>query len=659
MFNLLAEQWRRENPTRREHTRAKALLDILQKQIRGVDMNPDACRITAFSLYLALLEKLQPIDVEDFKKKVRRGPFLPALVWTQTEPIDAPVVINGDFLNDELPLENDFNLVIGNPPWESRGNKQIALHFVFRSADFLPTGGVGCLLLPSTILVNRHGTLGGDWFRKVAVEKIMQLADFRRVLFEATHACFILRYEKSAPILEHRVTYETPKLSRFDRRQGVIVVEPEDQKLVPQRDILEAALKDTLQTIWSRKFWGTPRDEAFLRRLDFLPRLSEAVEEKRWKPGVGFQPFYPGASPGKPKPLRPWKLSDKYLPNYDDFPQMVLQEGDFTTLKKGLETSVHQQRKIPALMDGLRRKPADTVFDPPMVIFSEGFTKFAFSRLRVLFQASLRSITGSERDADLLRFLTAVLGSRLMQYQAFHSGSSNGIGRDKMHFYESLNLPFPLPNHELAPSNADEIIREVAKVFKQVERAGGDAATRSDAIQEASAKLQPLVEAYYSVTDAEKMLIDDTLTLSQPSIHRSNIDANVPALAFPDTLNRKQYADTLCAVLNRRARKHGLRISAEGRASTKLNLIFITVIFSGEHKPYTEFNSDDGLWAALDRVSAAAKRDNRSLSYLRGFSYFESDRLHMLKPATMRNWSRTAALNDADAIFEHLVRQEA
>src|SRR5882724_205532 len=192
---------------------------------------------------------------------------------------------------------------------------------------------------------------------------------------------------------------------------------------------------------------------------------------------------------------------------------MILQEGDFTTLKKGLEASVHQQRKIPALLDGLRRKPADSVFNPPLVIFSNGFTKFAFSRLRVLFQDSLRSITGPERDADLLRFLTAVLGSRLMQYQAFHSGSSNGIGRDKMHLYESLSLPFPLPSHELAPSNADEIIRAVAKIFKQVERAGGDAAKRSDAIQDASTKLQPLVEAYYSVTDAEKMLIDDTLTL--------------------------------------------------------------------------------------------------------------------------------------------------
>src|ERR1700683_92806 len=123
-----------------------------------------------------------------------RAPRKAPTDWTQTDAIDTPVVLDGDFLNDELPLENDFDLVIGNPPWESRGNEQIALRFALHSADFLRSNGIGCLLLPSAILVNRHGTLDGDWFRKVTVEKIVQLADFRRVLFEATHACFILRY---------------------------------------------------------------------------------------------------------------------------------------------------------------------------------------------------------------------------------------------------------------------------------------------------------------------------------------------------------------------------------------------------------------------------------------------------------------------------------
>src|ERR1022692_3029822 len=148
-----------------------------------------------------------------------------------------------------------------------------------------------------------------------------------------------------------------------------------------------------------------------------------------------------------------------------------------------------------------------------------------------------------------------------MQYLAFHSGSSNGIGRDKLHLYESLSLPFPLPNHELAAENADEIICEAAAVFKDVEKSGKkvDIDKRADLVQAATAELEPLVEAYYSVTDAERILIEDTLTLSQPSIHRSNLNADVPALAFPRAPNRRLYADTLCDVLNRRARKQGIK----------------------------------------------------------------------------------------------------
>ena len=660
MFNLIAEMWRQENRNSRKQTKAQALLGILQRQIKGVDVNPDACRIATFSLYLALFEKLRPMDIEEFKEKVRQGPLLPPLLWTADEPIETPVIVQGDFLKDSLPLSGDFDLVIGNPPWESRGDKQIALHFAKRSPEFLRSGGIGCLLLPSTITVNRYGTLDGEWFRAVTVEKIVQLADFRFVLFEATHPCFIIRYVKTPSTMERVVIYETPKLNRFDRRSGVFVIEPDDQKFVSQHDILEASLNGSLQAIWSRRFWGTPRDETFLKRLDFYPRLSDYVGKgKRWGGGVGFQPFYPGVSPGEPKPLKPWKLTDNYVPNDNKFPQLVLKEGDFTTLKAGLEASViyRQERAIPAALDGLRRKPVDSVFQGPMVIFSNGFTKFAFCRDRVLFQDSLRSITGPDDDANLLRFLTAVLGSRLMQYQAFHSGSSNGIGRDKLHLYESLNLPFAMPDDELATQQADEIIREAAGIIRRVERTGE--ARKADVIPSAWEALQPLVERYFGVTDAERILIHDTLTISQPSIHRPNLDGDVPSLAFPESEDRKRYADTLCDVLNRRARKQGITISAEAMVSEELSLIFLTVLFSDTRKPYAEVGGDLELWKALDDVATAAKRQNGSFSYLRGFRYFDTDRLHMLKPATMRNWCRTAALNDADAIFEHLVTQSA
>ena len=255
MFNLLAEQWLRKNPDTRRQTKAQALLKILQTQICGVDVNPIACRIAAFSLYLALFEKLQPTDLDEFKKYVRADHFLPPLLWEKDgEQPELPVVLSGDFLEDKLPLKKDFDLVIGNPPWESRGDKQIALRFVKNSRDYLRDGGVGCLLLPSTILVNLHGSLDGDWFRSVTVEKMVQLADFRFVLFEATHPCFILRYRKQTPTLDNTVAYETPKLNRFDIRTGVIVVEPDDQKLVPQRDVLEAALQAKLQVDGAENF---------------------------------------------------------------------------------------------------------------------------------------------------------------------------------------------------------------------------------------------------------------------------------------------------------------------------------------------------------------------------------------------------------------------
>lgn len=505
--------------------------------------------------------------------------------------------------------------------------------------------------------------MDGPWFRLVTVEKIVQLADFRFVLFEATHPCFIIRFIKATPSLRHSVAYETPKLNRFDRRTGVFVIEPDDQKFVSQHDVLEAALQKRLQSIWSRKFWGTPRDETLLRRLDFYPKLSDAIRARNWSKGVGFKPFYPGASQGDPLPLEPWRLSDKFLANDEHFPRLVLREGDFSTLSDYLENARHRNRDIKASLKYLHRKPNDDVFTPPMVIYSKGFTKCAFCNYsdKIRFLDGLRSITGPTSDANLLRFLAAVISSRLFKYIAFHSASNLGVGRDQIHLYESLALPFPLPDHELAPSNASEIVAEAADIFaqaEQIEKQINDS-DRNQLLQKWERKLDRLVEAYFSVSPAEKILIEDTLTISQPSIHRTDLDADIPSLAFATDGARKIYADTLCSVLNRRARRQGIAINAETMVSESLNLILLTLIFTDAHKPHKEVIGEDIFWNALNRVSEAAETRNGPFSYLRGFSYVEPDRLHMLKPATMRNWCRTSALNDADAIFEHLTRATA
>jgi len=668
MFNLLAAQWLRDNPEAARVAKAKALLRILQEQIRGVEINYGACRMAAFSLYLALFEKLHPMDLDEFKAKVRRDRFLPSLVW-QAGAEDNPehkVILHGDFLKDDLPLEKDLDFIIGNPPWAERASKQPALHFTRRVPEFLRPGGLACLLLPSTILVNNHGVLDAPFFRAHHVEKIVQLADFRRVLFQATHPCFVLRFVKQAPGPQDVIAYETPKLNRYDRRRGVIVVEPDDQKSISWPEVMSAANAGRVQSLWSRKFWGTPRDEAFLRRLDAFPTLAEAKLRRKWGGGVGFKPYYPGASRDAPKPLAPdWSENDPFLANDNAFPELVVHGDNLSTLGRCLAQSFskkHEQEDgqnvetiIHAATDSLHRKPSASVFQGPMVIFSNGFTKFAFSHGAIRFEDSLRSITGnSQSDADALRFVTVVLGSRLMAYHAFHCGSSNGIGRDKLHLHESMSLPFPLPGDELTVPDAAEIIKQAAEILKKLERDGAKQ-TREERLCAAAAarqELEPLVEAYYAVSDSERVLIEETLLLWKESIHKSNLENDIPAIAFPGEAERKLYADTLCGELARFSRKPHLRISAEGRVSQDLQLVLMTVIFSGRKTDYQEIEGDPALWQALQKMDAAAAQDNGRLHYLRGFTYFEPDRIHILKPATLRNWSRTAALNDADAIFE-------
>ncbi len=676
MFNLLSTQWLRENPNARKATKAKGLLNILLTQIRGVDINPVACRIAAFSLYLALFEKLRPMDLDEFKEKVRPDKFLPSLLWypSSEENPEQPVIFCGDFLNDALPLETDVDLIIGNPPWTGRAETQIALHFTRRTPQYLRSGGMGCLLLPSTILVNSNGVLDSGFFGSVKVEKIVQLADFRKVLFHATHPCFVLRFLNEQPSSQDVIAYETPKLNRYDRRRGVIVVEPDDQKLVPFRAIMQAAAEGGVQAIWSRKFWGSPRDEAFLRRLDAYSTLAEAKQTMKWGGGVGFKPCYPDISRDQPKSLAPdWSPEDPFIANNNHFPELVVHKDSLSTLGVCLSSSFVRKlnkakdgsevsEKIYAAADAVQYKPASSVFRGPLIVFSEGFTKFAFSPKLIRFEHSLRSLTGnSSEDAELLRFLTVILSSRLMAYHAFHCGSSNGIGREKLHLSETMALPFPLPHEDLAVADSALIVKKAAEIILRLERTGSNLGPqeRASAAASARAELEPLVEAYYGVSDTEKLLIADTLDNWKPSIHKTNLDGKIPALAFPGLADRKTYAEILCGELEKFSQKKGIRINAEGKVSAPLNLVLVTVIFGNKKTNYQETEETQKFWEALQAMDSAATRENGNLHYLRGFSYFENDRVHILKPATLRNWSRTAALNDADAIYEHQITHRA
>ena len=75
LFNRMAEEWKQLNPGARNDHRRDG--EDLRLNLCGVDINPTACRITAFSLYLAYLDQLSPRDIQELNEK---GHKLPRLV---------------------------------------------------------------------------------------------------------------------------------------------------------------------------------------------------------------------------------------------------------------------------------------------------------------------------------------------------------------------------------------------------------------------------------------------------------------------------------------------------------------------------------------------------------------------------------------------------
>ncbi|HUV96172.1 MAG TPA: N-6 DNA methylase, partial [Acidobacteriaceae bacterium] len=121
LFNRIAEEWKVANPNAHNDRRARELSHILQQNLFGIDINQTACRIAAFSLYLAYLDQLSPRDIQTLQEKGRALPRLIAEPSTSDEPgkTNEPGTIRcADFFDDQ-DFPRNVDLIVGNPPWGS------------------------------------------------------------------------------------------------------------------------------------------------------------------------------------------------------------------------------------------------------------------------------------------------------------------------------------------------------------------------------------------------------------------------------------------------------------------------------------------------------------------------------------------------------------
>lgn len=664
IFNRLAEEWKQANPAAQNDQAATELMRLLRESLFGVDVSLTACRITAFSLYLAYLDQLLPRDIQALQQK---GRALPRLVAPAEEGGEGNIRCL-DFFEVSEEISGAFSLVIGNPPWGSIAtdaspagiwcakqalplpDKQIASAFVWKAARHVVNDGRVCFVLPHGVLFN-HSPKALEfqkaWLKAHAIEQVLNLADFQRFLFEkAGHPAIVVSYRREAPEgNSHRIEYWGPKADWTVTKAEVITIAPQDRTSITVGTLLKDLDGPDAPQLWKQRFWATPRDWRLLDRLGLYPRLRDIVRQprersngKRWIMSEGFQPL--GENDAADEAVELILPSEKFIEAKNKNIDLFLLERDCATIPQA-RVSVRK-----------RSNKNTAIFKAPHVLVSKGYSSVAFADFDVSFRHALRGIHGPTEDSELLAFLAAYLRSGLARYFLFHTSSNWGISRQEVHVEEVVRLPFPLPEQQPNPRRACEIVSEVARIVREESaRAAEDFADRHAITQAADGRIEPLINEYFDVVKNEETLIKDTVRVVVGSTRPTRARPLVPTIAPVSRPEQDQYIERLCSTLNGWAKQGAfvVRGYADGSHLLGVGIAVLEKINSDQAgEPFPAPSRQ--LLSLLNDIRQSAARKQGAINVTRGVMLFEGSRLYLVRPIGRRFWTETAALNDADLI---------
>lgn len=699
LFIRMAEEWRKRNPGASTRCRYDELMRLLSENLRGIDIQPTACLVTCFSLYLAFLDQMEPKEITELREALEQTQrkLLPRILWEREKPRPKsphlPTVRTFDFFM--LPAQKDCHLVIGNPPWVSRKDAPLAERWLFSKDSnpylnavsdaeqrrtlfparelasvfmwkaglhLLPQGRV-CQVLPSRVfLSNNTNRFQAMWLQHHRLETMWLLADWSFILFRTADCpCFIGRYhprQDGEPF--GRFEFVTPKVELLDPREALIPILPEDQKSLLESEIISAARSNGAAAFWKMHHWGTPRDRRFIERLMQMPRLkrlakrpprkSDSASRRRkrmWFKGQGFR----GATDSTVEPGKIfWKETDPFLAADAPVLDLILLREDCSP--------IGEQYKA----EGLDRVRSPLIYKEPLLLINKACTKFLFSDFDVLFKDDFLSICAPKQEENELLFLTSVLSSPLAQYFLFHTTANIGVERDIARVKEILESPFPLPEDMSDPERAESILRSCAQRLRKLRDELPKATTLSHAeslVRATREDLHEFVYDYFEICEWERQLIEDTVSVFRPSSTPGSLESEGLTTAHASKpMHRREYAETLAKTFRgwSRTKKH---LWTEGSIATKTGLGFVTLGIGDSAKRYSESSAEDRVSRLLDRLREVTAINKTTIfQHLRGFVAYEPDRVHILKPLNRRHWTRTAALNDADEILTRMMEED-
>ena len=620
------------------------LVEILKTNIYGIELDGKSIKVAAFSLYLALLDNLDP------KTGWWNGTIkFPYLI---NDPEDISLKEQGnnlykrDTISDlsEIKELQNFDLILGNPPFGTKNllptitgyckKENFALEMVLpflHKATFLAPKGQIALIFNTKVLTNTGGTYQNfrKWlFNDNYVEKIYNFSILRKTpefsggqLFgSAVGPISIVFYQKETPQNpKETITYYAPKTYiKKDVLEG-IVIDSSDEKHLPRTECQKEDSK-----IWKIAMWGSYFDFELIEKLNksFI-NLDGFIKtnNKIWDCAKGIM-----SDSLKPEFIPEKIISPKFVERY-------------STPKAALISNNKYYRKI------------DSKFiKPPYLVFKEGQSNKKYCASIINYNEYFtNSLYGFYNNGDFRnsKALCLFMNSTFSNYFLSLSTSTWGIERERINLNELLTLPAILDKLDEKMINNFSIIFDKIISIKKADEVNQDIKHLENEID------QIIYNDILKLTQDEQVIIQDTLNYSLDLFEKQEKSKAV----FP-VVDIDIYSKRVNTELNDWLNDVDLKVSATHyEISTNCPLYLVKLSFGNQQKEsviskediYNELKTlDKKLWST----------DSASIYFRKKVNYFDGDDIYIIKPNQRRFWSQTAAMEDSKSLLVEILNMK-
>jgi hypothetical protein len=680
------------------------LRKILREQIAGMDINEEAVRVAAFSLYLAFLHYQKPREINDERR-------LPYLKWVPEEEreqrerrdpgaqfFDILLHANSfEAISGKYPAEvtqrfgpSSAAVVVGNPPWgypkpddqDGRkavretmkwcdaeqhrpvGDKELSQAFIHLALALLQDGGRAGLLVSSGIFFKNHKNsrhFRRVWLKSARLEHVANFAHVRLVFFSgpqreakavAPFASVVFGKAAHGAMPDNQFQYWSAKRTATIENTQCVVLNRGDMHWLSQRDCI------AYEKLWKIYWWGGHRDESLIRSLECRPKLtdiSKQFEALSVTPGLGFLE-------GNKKYPRRW------LGNFKELPVAFLTRYGSTSLAALAGVPSHVARRgVREVFEGSRLLIRRGIPAGGQITVRHETNPFCFRHSIIGFR-----LKGFEPWQE--KTLVAIYWSSLAQYYFFSTAGSWGMWHDELLTEAAGEMPICFPDDATLRARIAQIVGELQSLDLQpggLELAGVGAQMRLPKLEH---QLNEAIFDLYGLNAAERDLVRDMCSLGLDLFYRHEKSDALQEVSRPETstgvlADVKVAKDGLGAYLRTFLEVWNHELEPDREFAWRVivptsRAPLLMVRFTIRYKNNELVTSAAGEANEWHKILAKLGRDSRTRSDTSRifvdtfFRYVSSRELLFIKRNEQRFWTQTAAREDAGSALAYLMNLE-